>query len=46
MIDVPAVIADGLHEFLDEVQVKLFDIHNAIQATFVEYDTADAKVQA
>lgn len=46
MIDVPAVIADGLHEFLDEVQVKLFDIHNAIQATFVEYDTAEAKVQA
>ncbi|MET0263699.1 MAG: alpha-E domain-containing protein [Rariglobus sp.] len=46
MIDVPAVIAEGLHEFLDDIQTKLSDIHAAIQATFVEYDTASAKVLA
>ena len=46
MIDVPAVIADGLHEFLDDVQDKISEIHAAIQTTFVEYDTASAKVLA
>ena len=46
MIDIPAVIADGLHEFLDDVQNKISDIHAALQATFVEYTTADAKVLA
>lgn len=46
MIDIPAVIADGLHEFLDEVQNKISDIHAALQATFVEYPTASAKVLA
>lgn len=45
MIDVPAVITDGLHEFLDDIQMKIVDIHNAIQVTFVEYDTAGAQVQ-
>ena len=46
MIDVPAVIADGLHEFLDDIQTKISDIHEALQITFVEYDTASAKVLA
>ena len=46
MIDVPAVIADGLHEFLDDIQTKIFEIHEALQATFVDYDTASAKVLA
>jgi uncharacterized alpha-E superfamily protein len=46
MIDVPSVIADGLHEFLDDIQTKISDIHQALQATFVEYDTASAKVLA
>jgi uncharacterized alpha-E superfamily protein len=46
MIDVPAVIADGLHEFLDDVQNKISEIHAAIQTTFVDYDTASAKVLA
>ncbi len=46
MIDIPAVIADGLHEFLDDVQNKISDIHQAIQVTFVEYPTAGAKVLA
>jgi uncharacterized alpha-E superfamily protein len=44
MIDVPGVIADGLHEFLDDVQNKISDIHTALQTTFVEYPTASAKV--
>jgi uncharacterized alpha-E superfamily protein len=46
MIDVPAVIADGLHEFLDDIQAKISVIHASLQATFVEYDTASAKVLA
>jgi len=46
MIDVPAVIADGLHEFLDDIQTKISEIHEALQATFVDYDTASAKVLA
>ena len=46
MIDIPAVIADGLHEFLDEVQNKICAIHKAVQDTFVEYPTAGAKVLA
>ena len=46
MIDVKSVITDGLHEFLDDVQNKISDIHGAIQTTFVEYPTAGAKVLA
>lgn len=46
MIDVPAVIAEGLHEFLDDIQDKISEIHAAIQTTFVDYDTASAKVLA
>ncbi|MBW8781322.1 MAG: alpha-E domain-containing protein [Verrucomicrobia bacterium] len=46
MIDVPEVIADGLHEFLDDVQMKISGIHEAVQATFVDYPTASAKVLA
>ena len=45
-IDVTAVIADGLHEFLDDVQMKISDIHAAIQETFVEYPTSGARVLA
>ncbi len=46
MIDVPEVIASGLHEFLDDIQAKISAIHQALQATFVEYDTTSAKVLA
>jgi len=46
MIDIPSVIADGLHEFLDDVQNKISDIHQAVQVTFVEYPTTGAKVLA
>ncbi len=45
-IAVPTVIADGLHEFLDDVQMKISDIHAAIQATFVDYPTSGARVLA
>ncbi|MFA6961094.1 MAG: alpha-E domain-containing protein [Opitutaceae bacterium] len=46
MIDITAVIADGLHEFLDDIQVKVSEIHESMLATFVDYDTASAKVLA
>jgi len=41
-----AVIAAGLHEFLDTIQVRLNDVHVAIQETFIEYATDKAKVLA
>jgi len=45
-IDVTTVIADGLHEFLDDVQLKISEIHSAIQETFVDYPTSGAQVIA
>lgn len=44
--DGPAVIADGLHEFLDTIQKRIDEIHGAVQATFIDYPTAKAKVLA
>ncbi|MBL9206940.1 MAG: alpha-E domain-containing protein [Opitutaceae bacterium] len=44
--DSPAVIADGLHEFLDTIQKRIDEIHGAVQATFIDYPTAKAKVLA
>lgn len=38
------VVLRGLHEYLDSLQVRVSDIHGAIQETFIEYSTADAKV--
>jgi len=46
LMNVTATIADGLHEFLDDIQTKISDIHESLQATFIEYDTASAKVLA
>ena len=43
-IDVLTVIADGLHEFLDDVQMKISGVHAAIQTTFVDYSTQGARV--
>ena len=40
------IIAGGLHEYLDDIQERIADIHAAIQATFIEYPTATAKVLA
>jgi uncharacterized alpha-E superfamily protein len=45
-IDVTTVIADGLHEFLDDVQMKISEIHASIQETFVDYPTSGAQVVA
>jgi uncharacterized alpha-E superfamily protein len=45
-IDVTTVIADGLHEFLDDVQMKISEIHASIQETFVDYPTSGAQVIA
>lgn len=44
--DTHAVIAEGLHEFLDTTQVRLNDVHLAIQETFIDYPTAQAKILA
>ncbi len=45
-IAVLTVITDGMHEFLDDVQMKISDVHAAIQATFVDYPTSGARVLA
>ena len=45
-INVPTVITDGLHEFLDDVQMKISEIHASIQETFVDYPTSGAQVVA
>ena len=44
--DSPAVIADGLHEFLDRIQKRIEEIHAAIQDTFIDYPTSRAKILA
>lgn len=40
------VITRGVHEYLDDVQQQISAIHDAVQATFVNYPTARAKVLA
>jgi uncharacterized alpha-E superfamily protein len=45
-IEVGTVISDGLHEFLDDVQIKISEIHCSIQETFVDYPTSGAQVLA
>jgi uncharacterized alpha-E superfamily protein len=45
-IEVGTVISDGLHEFLDDVQIKISEIHSSIQETFVDYPTSGAQVLA
>lgn len=45
-INVTTVISDGLHEFLDDVQMKISEIHGSIQETFVDYPTSGAQVIA
>ncbi len=44
--DTTTVIADGLHEFLDGIQLKIEGIHAAVQSTFIDYPVAGAKVLA
>jgi uncharacterized alpha-E superfamily protein len=43
-MDTRAVIASGLHEFLDRIQLRISGIHEAIQSTFITYPTSQAKV--
>jgi uncharacterized alpha-E superfamily protein len=42
--DIKAVIKAGLHEYLDEIQLRLAGIHTAVQETFIQYPTANARV--
>lgn len=44
--DLTDVIKTGLHEYLDELQVRISGIHSAIQTTFVDYPTVGAKILA
>ncbi len=39
-------IADGLHEYLDDIQLRLGEIHAATQETFINYSSDTAKVLA
>jgi uncharacterized alpha-E superfamily protein len=39
---VPAIIAAGLHEYLDAIQGKIAGIHAAVQDVFITYPTAGA----
>lgn len=38
------MIVHGLHEYLDLVQLRVSEIHAAVQTTFIQYSTADAKI--
>jgi uncharacterized alpha-E superfamily protein len=40
--DTHAIIGGGLHEFLDDIQLRIGVIHQAVQTTFIEYPTAPA----
>lgn len=40
------VIADGLHEFLDTLQIRLNNVHNAVRETFIDYPTDTARILA
>jgi uncharacterized alpha-E superfamily protein len=39
-------IASGLHEYLDDVQLRIAEIHAATQDTFINYSSDTAKVLA
>jgi uncharacterized alpha-E superfamily protein len=40
--DIPAIITTGLHEYLDDIQSKIAEIHAAVQTVFITYPTAGA----
>lgn len=40
--DTKAVIADGLHEYLDGLQVRIESLHDAIQAAYIDHTPAAA----
>jgi hypothetical protein len=39
-------IASGLHEYLDDIQLRIAEIHAATQETFINYSSDTAKVLA
>ncbi|MGA3006285.1 MAG: alpha-E domain-containing protein [Opitutaceae bacterium] len=39
---IPNIIAAGLHEYLDAIQLKISHIHTAVQDVFITYPTAGA----
>jgi uncharacterized alpha-E superfamily protein len=41
--DVTAIIASGLHEFLDEVQQRVIAIHDGVQRTFITHEFTPAR---
>ncbi len=44
--DTSAIVARGLHEYLDEIQSRTGDIHDAIQEVFIHYASDRARVLA
>jgi uncharacterized alpha-E superfamily protein len=42
--DITAVIANGLHQYLDDIQNRVAIVHGATQDAFVNYDPAKAKI--
>jgi uncharacterized alpha-E superfamily protein len=44
--EVRGAIAEGLHEYLDDIQVRIGEIHAATQETFINYSSDTAKVLA
>lgn len=42
--DVTKVIAEGLHEYLDDIQTRVGHVHQAAVDVFVNYDPAEAKI--
>jgi uncharacterized alpha-E superfamily protein len=44
--EVREAITEGLHEYLDDIQVRIGEIHAATQETFINYSSDTAKVLA
>jgi uncharacterized alpha-E superfamily protein len=44
--EVRGAITEGLHEYLDDIQVRIGEIHAATQETFINYSSDTAKVLA
>ena len=42
--EIKDILASGLHEYLDDIQVRLVSIHEGIQETFITHDTVDGVV--
>ncbi len=42
--DVTKIVAEGLHEYLDDIQTRVFIVHRATMEAFVNYDPAQAQI--